>query len=116
MNPAFNNPKLTRPALGCLRCFPSDDCPDDCRARNHDGHIKPENRRNCTEVQRATPFAVWFAGTFLVFIVAPLVVPIVGIVVVELRAERARERREIEAAARLKLLAEQQRLREAGRG
>ncbi len=24
--------KLTRPSLGCLRCFPSDDCPDDCRA------------------------------------------------------------------------------------
>ena len=110
MNPAFNNPKLTRPALGCLRCFPSDDCPDDCRARNRDGHIKPENRRNCTEVQRSTPFAVWFVGTFLVFIVAPLV----GVIVRDLKAERARERREIEAAARLKLLSEQQRLREAG--
>ena len=56
------------------------------------------------------PFIVWFAFTFLVFIVAPLVF----IIVRDLKAERARERREIEASARLKLLAEQQRLREAG--
>ena len=59
---------------------------------------------------KRAPFLTFFLAAFLAFIVAP----IVGIVVVELRAERARERREIEAAARLKLLAEQQRLREAG--
>ena len=59
---------------------------------------------------KRAPFLTFFVAAFLAFIVAP----IVGIVVVELRAERARERREIEAAARLKLLAEQQRLREAG--
>ena len=51
---------------------------------------------------RRAPFLTFFVAAFLAF------------VVVELRAERARERREIEAAARLKLLAEQQRLREAG--
>jgi hypothetical protein len=56
---------------------------------------------------KRAPFLVFFVAAFLAFIVAP----IVGIVVVELRAERARERREIEAAARLKLLAEQQRPR-----
>jgi hypothetical protein len=59
---------------------------------------------------KRAPFLVFFVAAFLAFIV----VPIVGIVVVELKAERSRERREIEAAARLKLLAEQQRLREAG--
>ena len=59
---------------------------------------------------KRAPFLTFFLAAFLAFVV----VPIVGIVVVELRAERARERREIEAAARLKLLAEQQRLREAG--
>lgn len=59
---------------------------------------------------RRAPFLTFFVAAFLAFVV----VPIVGIVVVEIRAERARERREIEAAARLKLLAEQQRLREAG--
>ncbi len=58
---------------------------------------------------RRAPFLTFFVAAFLAFVV----VPIVGIVVVELRAERARERREIESAARLKLLAEQQRLREA---
>jgi hypothetical protein len=59
---------------------------------------------------KRAPFLTFAVAAFLAFIVAPLV----GIVVLELRAERARERREIEAAARLKLLAEQQRLREAG--
>ena len=59
---------------------------------------------------KRAPFLTFFLAAVLAFVV----VPIVGIVVVELRAERARERREIEAAARLKLLAEQQRLREAG--
>jgi len=59
---------------------------------------------------KRSPFLVFFVAAFLAFVA----VPIVGIVVVELRAERARERREIESAARLKLLAEQQRLREAG--
>ena len=59
---------------------------------------------------KRAPFLTFFVAAFLAFVV----VPIVGIVVVEIRAERARERREIEAAARLKLLAEQQRLREAG--
>ena len=59
---------------------------------------------------RRAPFLTFFVAAFLAFVA----VPIVGIVVVEIRAERARERREIEAAARLKLLAEQQRLREAG--
>lgn len=58
---------------------------------------------------RRAPFLTFFAAAFLAFVA----VPIVGIVVVEIRAERARERREIESAARLKLLAEQQRLREA---
>lgn len=59
---------------------------------------------------KRAPFLTFAVAAFLAFVA----VPIVGIVVVELRAERARERREIEAAARLKLLAEQQRLREAG--
>ena len=59
---------------------------------------------------KRAPFLTFFVSAFLAFVV----VPIVGIVVVELKAERARERREIEAAARLKLLSEQQRLREAG--
>ena len=109
MNTAFNNPRLIRPALGCLRCFPADDCPDDCRARNHDGRSNTANRRNCTKVQ-GTPFVAWFILAFAVFVA----IPACQAVAASLRAERARERREIEAAARLKLLAEQQRLREAG--
>lgn len=27
--------RLQSPAFGCLRCFPTDDCPEDCLDRNH---------------------------------------------------------------------------------
>ena len=27
--------RLKAPALGCLKCFPGEDCPEDCLDRNH---------------------------------------------------------------------------------
>lgn len=59
---------------------------------------------------KPSPAATFIIAAFLVLVAAPLV----GVIVHEIRMDAARERARIESQARLKLLAEQQRLREAG--
>lgn len=59
---------------------------------------------------KPSPAATLIIAAFTVLVAAPLV----GVIVHEIRMDAARERARIESQARLKLLAEQQRLREAG--